>query len=218
MVLFVYKMSTVSVVDEATNVRRDATILELSDGWYRIRAGADAPLQRAIDRGKLFVGCKLAIAGARVRSGATVLFRWSKFELISNPFLLAFQIEASKEGTDVLSALDKSTLSISGNSTCLAPWDSRLGFSMNPHIATLAHLTADGGTVPLMCAKITRIFPIAFIALKDKGVAPWSEGEEEQLQDLWNETYTAERARLNSEIQVRPTNHIVGRITGTCLI
>jgi breast cancer 2 susceptibility protein len=40
--------------------------LELTDGWYRIRANVDPPLQRAIDSGKLTIGYKMAIAGARV--------------------------------------------------------------------------------------------------------------------------------------------------------
>lgn len=41
--------------------------LELTDGWYRIRANIDATLKSAIERGKLSVGTKLAISGARVR-------------------------------------------------------------------------------------------------------------------------------------------------------
>jgi breast cancer 2 susceptibility protein len=40
--------------------------LELTDGWYRIRANVDPPLQRAIDAGRLRTGYKMAIAGARV--------------------------------------------------------------------------------------------------------------------------------------------------------
>jgi len=40
--------------------------IELTDGWYRIRAKIDKTLQSACERGKLIVGSKLAIAGARV--------------------------------------------------------------------------------------------------------------------------------------------------------
>lgn len=47
--------------------------LELTDGWYRIRANIDATLKSACERGKLSVGTKLAISGARVR-----------FQLLSN--------------------------------------------------------------------------------------------------------------------------------------
>lgn len=43
-----------------------SSILELTDGWYRIKASADIALQRAIEAGRLRSGYKLAIAGARV--------------------------------------------------------------------------------------------------------------------------------------------------------
>ncbi len=42
--------------------------LELTDGWYKIRAQVDAPLTRAIRKGTLAIGRKIAIVGARVSS------------------------------------------------------------------------------------------------------------------------------------------------------
>ena len=41
--------------------------LEVTDGWYRLRAQVDAPLARAIRRGIIRIGRKIAVAGARVR-------------------------------------------------------------------------------------------------------------------------------------------------------
>lgn len=41
-------------------------ILELTDGWYRIRSNTDPTLTRAIQAKKLKVGYKIAIAGAKV--------------------------------------------------------------------------------------------------------------------------------------------------------
>lgn len=41
--------------------------LEVSDGWYKLRCEVDEPLLRAIERGKLRVGMKIAVSGARVR-------------------------------------------------------------------------------------------------------------------------------------------------------
>lgn len=86
----------------------------------------------------------------------------------------------------MLDALGKSTLRISGNSTSLVPWDRRLGFSLQPFIATMPSLTKDGGSVPLMAVKISRVYPLAYMAKeKGKGSAPWSEAEEFRLQEEW---------------------------------
>lgn len=46
--------------------------LEVTDGWYRLRATVDPPLARAISRGVVRVGRKIAVAGAKVN--ALVLF------------------------------------------------------------------------------------------------------------------------------------------------
>lgn len=43
--------------------------LELTDGWYRIRSNVDLTLKSACERGKIVVGSKLAITGARVCAG-----------------------------------------------------------------------------------------------------------------------------------------------------
>jgi len=40
---------------------------EMTDGWYRVGVKADIVLEYAAKRGKLFVGAKIAITGARVR-------------------------------------------------------------------------------------------------------------------------------------------------------
>jgi hypothetical protein len=40
--------------------------IELTDGWYRIRATTDKALTRAAKKGKLAAGRKIAVAGARV--------------------------------------------------------------------------------------------------------------------------------------------------------
>lgn len=40
--------------------------LEVTDGWYRLRAQIDGPLERAVKRGAIRIGRKIAVAGARV--------------------------------------------------------------------------------------------------------------------------------------------------------
>lgn len=101
----------------------------------------------------------------------------------------------------MLDALDKSSLSISGNSTCLAPWDARLGFSLTPHIATTASLTADGGLTPMMCIKVTRVYPLAYFDAKSRDAAPWNQGDEQRLQEQWLSKMSEERQRLVQNLE-----------------
>lgn len=40
--------------------------LEVTDGWYRLRAKIDLPMARAVQKGFIRVGRKIGVAGARV--------------------------------------------------------------------------------------------------------------------------------------------------------
>jgi hypothetical protein len=40
--------------------------LEVTDGWYRLKARIDAPMARAVKRGIISIGRKIGVAGARV--------------------------------------------------------------------------------------------------------------------------------------------------------
>lgn len=46
--------------------------LEITDGWYKLRAQVDQPMARAVRRGIIRVGRKLEVAGASV--GRSFLF------------------------------------------------------------------------------------------------------------------------------------------------
>jgi breast cancer 2 susceptibility protein len=46
--------------------------LEITDGWYRLKARIDAPMARAVERGIIRIGRKIGVAGARV---SAVTFR-----------------------------------------------------------------------------------------------------------------------------------------------
>lgn len=143
--------------DEAVSQR---PYLDLTDGWYRIRATTDDCLARAVTRGKIRVGRKLAISGARLESGA--------------------------DGSDVLDAYERSHLVLSGNATHLARWDTRLGTQREPFVAGLTSLSVDGGIIPLMDVVLDKVFPLAFMH-GDKSVRepPWSEDEEHVRVDAW---------------------------------
>jgi len=134
--------------------------LELSDGWYKILAEIDDCLARAVNTGKIQIGRKLAISGAKLDSGS--------------------------EGADVLEAFDKSRLIISGNSTSMARWHSKLGVQAQPFVAGLSSLTNDGGSVVLMDVIVEKLYPIAYMwsgsGFKE---APWDGSEERIRSDAW---------------------------------
>ncbi|KIY35782.1 breast cancer 2 susceptibility protein [Cryptococcus gattii E566] len=145
--------------------------LELSDGWYCINAQIDDCLKRAIDKGKIVVGRKFAITGAKLQSNS--------------------------EEADVFEAHKSCRLVLSGNSTSLARWHARLGMQSQPYVSGLSSLSVDGGIITLMDIVIERLFPIAFTN-GDRNIreSPWDEEEEKRRQDKWKERYWSERTRL----------------------
>lgn len=46
--------------------------LEVTDGWYRLNAEVDDPLERAIRKGTLRVGSKISVIGCRVSKARSV--------------------------------------------------------------------------------------------------------------------------------------------------
>jgi breast cancer 2 susceptibility protein len=99
--------------------------------------------------------------------------------------------------------MNKSSLRITGNSTCLVEWYRPLGFTYKPFISTLRSLSPDGGNIPLLDVRVTKVFPLAYITTeKGKGGSPWSAEEEYKLQDEWNERYMQERSRLQADSEV----------------
>ncbi|PWN39841.1 hypothetical protein IE81DRAFT_294234 [Ceraceosorus guamensis] len=165
----------------------EAPFLELTDGWYRIRATIDEPMRRAVLRGLIKVGVKLSISGAR-RDG-------------------------SPEPVEVLKGLNISSLTLNSNGTALARWDARLGFVGKPFVATLRSLNARGGVVPRMEIIVTRLFPIGYIDSADRGGGDAgqaitmtnvrSEAEEEEQRQAWMQKLADARTRLEDEAQAR---------------
>ncbi|KAJ1302729.1 hypothetical protein OPQ81_003043 [Rhizoctonia solani] len=153
--------------------------IELTDGWYRIRTVIDKALVRAAKKGKLTVGRKIAIAGARIEGG--------------------------HEGKEVLKAYQSSTLKITGNSTSLARWDTRLGFHRGPFVASLRSLSADGGSVTLLDVIVTKLFPIGFVETDEKGRSsrPFDQSAEDEAQRAWEERRTNEASKLRIQLEKR---------------
>lgn len=107
--------------------------MELSDGWYKIQCTIDAPLLRAVEKGQLKVGQKLAIGGA----------------------LLAAEGKESDS--------EEPRLMLEGNSTARARWYHPLGFRLRPWFATLRSLNPDGGRISMMDIIVVRVFPSMYL-------------------------------------------------------
>lgn len=158
--------------------------IELTDGWYRLRAEIDPTLEKAIGRGVLRVGRKLWLATARLK-------------------------RTGKDVEDVLEAYDSCKLRICGNSSHLAPWYEKLGWLERPHIATLDSLTVNGGLITVLnliiikvcfasffCCSFTHEMsqqqhPIGYIEIMEKDGKSWTDGpwdqrEEDRRQDQWD--------------------------------
>ncbi|KAG6877385.1 hypothetical protein C0992_010157 [Termitomyces sp. T32_za158] len=156
--------------------------LEVTDGWYRLRARIDAPMARAVRRGHIRIGRKIAFASAYLSS-------------------------ERKEGSEVLDCYSSTKLVISGNSSHMAPWHAKLGFSPGPCISTLRSLTPDGGVVAAMDVVVVKAHPIAYIEfISDEGGVqthhgPMNESEEAATQEKWKKRWEHEMSKLRAEYQ-----------------
>lgn len=78
-------------------------------------------------------------------------------------------------------------LVISGNSTSLAPWRTKLGFVTTPFTASLGSLTSSGGVAPLLDIIIERSFPYGYVDMaKGSSHGTWNEEEERLRKDEWS--------------------------------
>ncbi|XP_068635354.1 protein BREAST CANCER SUSCEPTIBILITY 2 homolog A-like [Aristolochia californica] len=111
--------------------------IELTDGWYSVNADLDAPLSKKLLDGKLFVGQKLRISGARLCGWVAPI---SALEVSSMVSLL---------------------LHING--TYRAHWAEQLGFCKG-FVTPLAFrcIKPAGGPVPRTLVGVTRLYPILY--------------------------------------------------------
>ncbi|KAL1739850.1 hypothetical protein HDZ31DRAFT_48666, partial [Schizophyllum fasciatum] len=155
--------------------------LEVTDGWYRLRAQVDEPIARAVRRGIIRVGRKIAVAGARLSS-------------------------ESKDPQEVLEAYNSTSLILSGNSSHLAPWHAKLGFqpSGGPYICTLGSLTPDGGLACVLDLVVEKAYPVAFIEFVEhedgstRREGPRGAADEARENEKWQRKRDAEAAKLHA--------------------
>ncbi|CAO2820162.1 unnamed protein product [Amaranthus hypochondriacus] len=120
--------------------------IELTDGWYSIRAQLDHLLSKQLAGGKLFVGQKLQICGAGLNG-------WD------GP-------------VSPLKALPTVSLVMHMNGTYRVSWDERLGFCRSACAPLAFRCIKDGGgIVPCTIVGITRIYPVLYKERLRNGVS-----------------------------------------------
>ncbi|KAG1885542.1 hypothetical protein F4604DRAFT_1726659 [Suillus subluteus] len=157
--------------------------LEVTDGWYRLRARVDKPLARAIRKGHIKIGRKIAVTGTKLSA-------------------------ERKDGQEVLEAYDSNVLVLTGNSSHMAPWHAKLGFQRSPFIATFNSLTADGGNVAVAAVEVIKIHPIAYIEFFEdengkRMEGPRSAKDENALSEKWKRKRELAASKIWSDLERR---------------
>ncbi|NXU08275.1 BRCA2 protein, partial [Pardalotus punctatus] len=125
--------------------KKAAAIIEVTDGWYGIRALLDPPLKAFLDRRRLTVGQKIIVHGA--------------------------ELVGPQNGCTPLEAPDSLMLKISANSTRCARWHAKLGFHRDPRPfpLPLSSLYSEGGSVGCIDVVIQRTYPVQWMEKTSTG-------------------------------------------------
>lgn len=130
-----------------------SAIVELTDGWYPIRAVLDGHLSSLVSQNRICVGIKLAICNA--------------------------VLHGCEDGIDPLddgynsSAVSSSVfLKIHLNGTKLARWSAKLGFCEQSCMkTTLMSAIPGGGSIPCMDVIVVRRYPILYLEKNDESIS-----------------------------------------------
>ncbi|NXC97800.1 BRCA2 protein, partial [Certhia familiaris] len=125
--------------------KKAAALIEVTDGWYGIRALLDPPLKAFLDRRRLTVGQKIIVHGA--------------------------ELVGPQNGCTPLEAPDSLMLKISANSTRRVRWHTKLGFHRDPRPfpLPLSSLYSEGGAVGCIDVVIQRAYPIQWMEKTSAG-------------------------------------------------
>nr|XP_013817567.1 PREDICTED: breast cancer type 2 susceptibility protein [Apteryx mantelli mantelli] len=131
--------------NKSVESKKEAAIIEVTDGWYGIRALVDPPLKAFLHRRRLTVGQKIIVHGA--------------------------ELVGSQNGCTPLEAPDSLMLKISANSTRCARWHAKLGFHWDPRPfpLPLSSLYSEGGAVGCIDVVIQRTYPIQWMEKMSTG-------------------------------------------------
>ncbi|XP_074159627.1 breast cancer type 2 susceptibility protein isoform X3 [Sminthopsis crassicaudata] len=126
---------TANSKNSKVDTKKESAVIEVTDGWYAIKALLDIPLLALLHKGKLTVGQKIITHGA---------------ELIG-----------SQEACTPFEAPPSLMLKLSANSTRPACWYTKLGFFSDPRPfpLPLSSLFSEGGNVGCVDIVVQRVYP-----------------------------------------------------------
>ncbi|NWS16020.1 BRCA2 protein, partial [Pachyramphus minor] len=180
--------------------KKAAAIIEVTDGWYGIRALLDPPLKAFLDRRRLTVGQKIIVHGA--------------------------ELVGSQNGCTPLESPDSLMLKISANSTRRARWHAKLGFQQDPRPfpLPLSSLYSEGGAVGCIDVVIQRTYPIQWMEKTSAGsyvfrnsraeereAAKHAEDQQKKLEALFAKIQAEYEKHEERTTRRTPRSHIVTR-------
>ncbi|NXL61179.1 BRCA2 protein, partial [Chordeiles acutipennis] len=186
--------------DKNVESKKAAAIIEVTDGWYGIRALLDPPLKAFLDRRRLTVGQKIIVHGA--------------------------ELVGSQNGCTPLEAPDSLMLKISANSTRCARWHAKLGFHRDPRPfpLPLSSLYSEGGAVGCIDIVIQRTYPIQWMEKTSAGsyvfrnrraeereAAKHAEDQQKKLEALFAKIQAEYEKHEERTSRRTPRSHIVTR-------
>ncbi|XP_050793040.1 breast cancer type 2 susceptibility protein isoform X1 [Gopherus flavomarginatus] len=164
--------------------KKKAAVIEVTDGWYGVRALLDPPLQALLHGRRLTVGQKIIVHGA--------------------------ELVGSQDACTPLETPDSLMLKISANSTRRARWHAKLGFHQDPRPfpLPLSSLFSEGGTVGCIDVVIQRTYPIQWVEKISAGSYVFRNGRAEEREAAKHaENRQKHLEALFSQIQVEFEQH-----------
>ena len=152
--------------------------IELSDGWYTIRAQLDKLLVEKLSLGKIHIGKKLCVSMGQIQN-------------LQSP---GHPLEIAQEAF----------VALHYNAVFPAKWDARLGFTCNPiPLVPLTHIQPSGGLVPSTCFLIEKQYPPIFIEkLLDGSAMMRNQESEQEAKDIFQN----KRERIQEEVREKIQN------------
>ncbi|KAI6056025.1 BRCA2 [Marmota monax] len=163
---------------------KKVAIIELTDGWYAVKALLDPPLLALLKNGRLAVGQKIVIHGA---------------DLVGSP-----------DACTPLEAPESLMLKISANSTRPACWYTKLGFFPDPRPfpLPLSSLFSDGGNVGCVDVVVQRVYPMQWMEKTSSGLYIFrNEREEEKEAARHAEAHQKKLETLFAKVQAEFEEH-----------